>query len=167
MTQIGFPKACKFDATHGIFDGAHALRSHYDAEHANEYVPNPQSERRVTCRACGKELRRGSARTHMESFHSESRERHWLDLINDPAVTRHPAGSERIERTKLPARVTARQTPPPVVIAPFGPDNLDDIVLPVVEMLAAPGDMVPVAALGALFVWRDATAKMLRDVTKQ
>jgi hypothetical protein len=47
-----------------------------------------------------------------------------------------------------------------------GPWTVDDIVLPVVEQLAKPSGKVPVAALAALFVWRDQTAAMLRDVTR-
>ena len=40
----------------------------------------------------------------------------------------------------------------------------NDIVLPVIEGMAAPGGMVPVEHMEALFAWRDATTEMLVSV---
>jgi hypothetical protein len=74
----------------------------------------------------------------------------------------------RIERTVVaavpysPPVLHAVPEPDPVVV----PWEVDDIVMPVIEQLASPGHVVPVASLAALFAWRDATAEMLRQVSR-
>ena len=44
---------------------------------------------------------------------------------------------------------------------------MDEIVLSTIEVMAMPGNMVPVAHLAALFAWRDATAVMLAAVGRR
>jgi hypothetical protein len=71
-----------------------------------------------------------------------------------PAVTTHPE----------PQRRSHGHTAPPLPQA--GHVDVDEIVLPIVRGLAAPGNVVPVEHIAALFLWRDATAAMLRSVSE-
>lgn len=69
------------------------------------------------------------------------------------------------------AALAVIESPPEVEHTPefgIGMDgvDVDSIVLPVIHTLAYPGDVVPVHAMAALFIWRDATRTMLGDISK-
>lgn len=109
------------------------------------------------CDICGSTMRRGSLAKHFERMHGSER---WtvhhtiIDELQQHEQT-HETAIERVEHVQQ-----------------FGHHHddsqwsVDDIVLPVIEQLASPLGLVPVQSLGALFVWRDATVQMLRDVTR-
>jgi hypothetical protein len=67
-----------------------------------------------------------------------------------PAVIAHPKPPKPLERHTAPLRTVL---------------TVDDIVLPAIQGMAYPGNAVPVSALAALFAWRDATARMLHEVS--
>lgn len=63
-----------------------------------------------------------------------------------------------------PAPEPPVQQPLPEVTLDHGM-TVDDIVVPAIMTLAMPGNVVPVAHLGALFLWRDQTAAMLAAIS--
>jgi len=149
---------CKFDPTHGVFPTPVMLRQHYDAEHADVYNPHEWRSTRdyeYACRLCPAVVRNPSA--HIRNAHPDATEKPWTVNYFD----RVGGGSTPQPRQAVDVVNHESDTAPRHV----GPWSVDDIVLPVVEQLAKPSGKVPVSALAALFVWRDQTAAMLREVT--
>jgi hypothetical protein len=151
---------CRFDAGHGEFSNGVALRQHYDTVHAGEYMPAASTQVRGVCSACGQGLKRSSWSSHKNGQHPrDDTPRFVPDRIvrgRSSAVSPVPAVIARPE----PSRPAERHTAGLVTVL-----SVDDIVLPAIQGMAYPGNAVPVAALGALFAWRDATAVMLREVS--
>lgn len=181
---------CRFARDeHGTFANAVLLQQHYLAEHADVYVPPaprqcPECDAQVSatqlsahrrtqhgvtptgvgrprngpkiskgpfsCDFCGKVMgSRDTARHHVRDSHGDPGP--WRDYMT-PVGEQSPNGLATVEReVSTPRHV--------------GPWTVDDIVLPVVEQLAAPRGMIPVAHLAAILAWRDATSAMLSAVT--
>jgi hypothetical protein len=147
---------CRFHAGHGTFANAVVLRQHYDRQHAHEYQPGKVAER-GSCSKCGQELQRQSIYSHRKQRHS-----------GDKSAVFVPASAERIQRVPVPVVVDRRSDGHTASDPqPMWEPSADDVVLPVIELLAQPGSMVPVAHLAALFTWRDATAAMLKAVGRE
>jgi hypothetical protein len=158
---------CKFDPSHGLFITPVKLSEHYRDAHGDQWTPNPPNVKQYRCRLCHGVYRNPSSHVH-QAHPAESPNRPYVGRIID-----------RIEDSA--ARPAGRHTPPPAVLnghdivndepakttppRHVGPWTVDDIVLPVVEQLAAPRGLIPVAHLGAILAWREATADMLREVT--
>jgi hypothetical protein len=156
----GWPRPCKFDESHGLFAGTRPLSEHYAALHP-EHVPDPSkiaARRRVVCTQCGSEIARSSVRKHFAMTHPRV-------SIDITAMFREMPAPRRV-----PAVVSARPAPvpppapEPVVLPPL---DADDIVLTVVDQLAEPSGLLPVAHLAAVFAWRDSTAAFIRAVQRK
>ena len=167
----GYPMKCRYDREgHGDFANGIALRQHYDAAHP-EYVPpvprsaavvpwsaTPDGRRQsepVQCDACGVTMRYGSFAKHKKTRHGG------VARIRSAARAELLAPVSHPEPQRLPSEHTA---PDPVHSEPL---TVDEIVLSTIEVMAMPGNMVPVAHLAALFAWRDATAVMLAAVGRR
>jgi hypothetical protein len=152
-----WPRPCKYDESHGLFAGTRPLSEHYTALHP-QHVPDPSkvaARRRVICTQCGHEMARSSVRKHYAMTHPRVR-------IDVSAMFREVTVPRRV-----PAVVSARPAPPepePVVLPPL---DADDIVLAVVDQLAEPSGLLPVAHLAAVFAWRDSTTAFIRAVQRR
>ena len=157
---------CKFDPEHGTFATPPKLAQHYREVHGDVWQPKPPNTRRYRCAICGGVYRNPGS--HVDQRHPDNATRPVVGRvmlrIDDGdegvgGVGRPANGVDVLEtlhdieeaRTKVPRHV--------------GPWEVDDIVLPVVEQLAAPRGLIPVAHLAAILAWRDATAVMLSAVT--
>lgn len=118
---------------------------------------NPRDGRRVRCLVCDRSVTKNNLRAHYATNHGGKRAHVPLvDLFDELPGTE-----------VAPVRgVEAPPSAPPVAaeLPPLGPEDLDGIVLAVVESLAVPSGLLPVAHLAAVFEWRDATAAFLRSV---
>lgn len=161
---------CRYDASHGTFVTPVKLSQHYRAEHADVWTPNPPNLRQYRCRLCG-----GLYRNPTSHVHQKHREHSGggpvvgriMERIEDSADA--PAGRRELDRLakSSPAALNGVDVfHEPASANHVGPWTVDDIVLPVVEQLAAPRGMIPVGYLAAIFAWRDATAAMLSTVTR-
>lgn len=118
-----------------------------------------RDHRRVRCDVCGSEMNRHSMPKHFR--------------------VKHKGQSWRIHHTELEEAAMNTDSNELAVVDQHHDDvarheyahvehegqwSVDDIVMPVISQLASPLGVVPVETLGALFVWRDATVRMLQDV---
>lgn len=73
------------------------------------------------------------------------------------------------ERPKIGVAVLATSPPADSPLSaepdPLPQLTVDEVVLPLIEVMALPNGMVPVTAMAALFLWRDQTAVMLNAVS--
>jgi len=146
---------CRYDPEHGTFN-AYALSRHYAEQHP-EHVPGPSYKTPMRCRICGRIVRNPSSHiTNHRDATLRPSTHHYFDHV-DPDDSR---AAEQVAQLNRRA-VERHRTPEPA----HGPWAVDDIVLPVVHQLAQPSGMIPVDYLGAILVWRDATAAMLAAVT--
>lgn len=180
---------CRFaPGDHGTFGNAVLLQQHYLAEHGDVYVP----PRPRTCPDCGMQVGATQLTAHRKAVHGYVPVRRgrppnvkrllWrCDLDGrkygtDSAMRKHfrsdhpdHGGTWRDVATQIGERQPSSKglatVDHHVQHDPRSPWVVDDIVLPVVEQLASPGGMVPVAHLAAILAWRDATAVMLSAVT--
>jgi hypothetical protein len=172
MSQMGakFPMRCRFDDGHGTFSNAIMLRKHYDAEHVTEYTPPAPSSRHpstiphsqtaaarkdsrlVTCDRCGVTMRYGSFSKHRRTRHAGQ-------------ATFSEFGAAELVVPTSTVVADSHLSAEPEQGDPQHPWTTDEVVLPVIELMAQPGGVVPVAHLAALFAWRDATAVMLAAVS--
>jgi hypothetical protein len=115
------------------------------------------ADRRVICVACPDGARppsRKNIRAHYKAHHPAKVNGETVKMFREiPA-----AGAALVP---VPA---TRPAPPD--LPPLGVEDVDGIVLGVVDQLAGPAGMLPVAHLPALLLWREATAAFLRAVTR-
>lgn len=133
--------------------GARATVDH-DAQTEPMQRDVDSNAKRQRCDLCGIEMRRDSMSKHFRNKHAGMTARGNVTTL-DSSMSTHPSTLVRVEQQSSRDDVH--------LDSGFG---VDDIVMPVIEQLASPLGLVPVAALGALFVWRDQTAAMLRAVTR-
>lgn len=153
---------CKYDPRHGTFVNATTLRAHYDAEHP-EYAAGPK--RAYRCKICGRVVTGPQA--HITNVHPEAERpphgttiaAHYFDRATDDDV--YYRGRRRREHTPAGGGLERLH-----VASHRGRFDVDDFVLPVVEALASPSGMFPVAHLAAVLAWRDATAVMLEALQR-
>jgi len=177
---------CKFDASHGVFPTPVVLRQHYDSDHAGQYDPRKwgSNTHHYACRLCGVVVRNPSS--HFKGKHAVQVRNpqlpmatHYFDRLPDDYSPGDPTPTRAVDvlarhavrqsQPKPPASVNGHDLvhdEPTTVPRHVGPWTVDDIVLPVVEQLAGPRAVVPVAHLAAILAWRDATAVMLATVTR-
>ena len=158
---------CRYDAEHGSFSTAFLLGRHYAEAHADVYEKPKQSTVRYTCRLCGDGRSFLNAGSHLQQVHPVEYAQgkpfvsKWFDKVDESVEQSRPAnGVDVIDDLHAIEERNRSRSPRHV-----GPWDVDDIVLPVVEQLAAPKGLVPVAHLAAILAWRDATSVMLAAVT--
>jgi hypothetical protein len=125
----------------------------------------PYNRRYVECRFCAKHVTKNNLGTHVKTHHparlGDDPASWFMELPADEAIPATIAARTPEPPPGLALPAVAGQDPPP----DLPPLDLDDIVLSVVEHIAEPSGMVPVAHLPALFAWREATATFLRAVS--
>jgi hypothetical protein len=152
-----YPMHCRYDVKHGEFSNGLVLRRHYDEAHP-EY--QPAEVIKGACSRCGVRLRRTSWSTHVRVLHPRDSA---ARFVEESLLVGSTVNGAVVVSAAPPAPKPAKQVPPPEPVPVFR--EVDDIVMPVIELMAQPGNVVPVAHLAALFAWRDATAAMLAAVT--
>lgn len=124
----------------------------------------PYNRRYVECRFCARHVTRNNISAHVRDKHParvpDGPASWFLELPADQAIPAAIAAQTPVPPPGLALPAVAGQDPTPGL----PPLDLDDIVLSVVEHIAEPSGMVPVAHLSALFAWREATAAFLRSV---
>jgi LSD1 subclass zinc finger protein len=108
-------------------------------------TPRGSSARYVRCTLCDTTVTLNNLSTHLRGKHPDR-----------PAELARSAFFAELEQP------LARVAPAP---SPLPPLTADEIVQTVVEQLAMPSGLLPVAHLAAVLAWRDATAAFLRAVT--
>jgi hypothetical protein len=160
---------CKFDPSHGLFITPVKLSQHYAAEHGDAWTPKGPNLKQYRCRLCGGTYRNPSSHVH-QMHPDESPNRPYVGRIIDRIADSVDMPRGRHANDSPPAVVNGHDLvhdePATTVPRHVGPWHVDDIVLPVVEQLAGPRAMIPVAHLAAILAWRDATAVMLATVTR-
>lgn len=138
-----------------------------------------RSQRRVLCTLCDpwKQVTLNNFNTHVGYHHhehvGEDRRTLYVELDGSPPAKPGapvppaslegglPRGRRPRREVELAATPTKKAAPAP---PPLGLEDVDAIVLAVVDQLAEPAGLLPVAHLPALFAWREATATFLRAV---
>lgn len=130
----------------------------------------PRERRYVRCLLCDRPVTINNLTTHVKSRHPASagvpRVELYDELEEQPTTVPRARRRGKAELEVAP-RARAEEVPESrrAASAPeLPPLELDEIVLAVVETLAEPAGLLPVAHLPALFAWREATATFLRDV---
>lgn len=165
---------CKYDPDHGVFRTPVKLSQHYASVHSDVHTPKPPNLHRYRCNLCGHTFRNPSSHIHqMHPEHNDDRPYVGRLLTRLPDGVDGVGGSRGygVAHDSPPAVVNGHdlvhdEPAPPAPPRHVGPWTVDDIVLPVVEQLAGPRAMIPVAHLAAILAWRDATAVMLSTVTR-
>jgi hypothetical protein len=134
---------------------------------------NPQ-QRRVRCLGCDNAVTLNNLTAHVKTWHPGSvgqpRRTLYVELDGGaPPQSGKPRGRKpgvALVVAPMPVPVDEVLEPLEVVFGEglLGPEDLDQIVLPVVANLT-PSGVLPIAQLGAVLAWRDATALFLRAMS--
>lgn len=124
----------------------------------NTVADHERAHRRTRCDVCNSEMNRGSLPKHFRTKHRGQSWRIHHTELEEAAMNTDSNELAVVEQHDDVARHEYAH------VEHEGQWTVDDIVMPVISQLAAPLGVVPVETLGALFVWRDATVRMLQDV---